>query len=55
MNKESFKSNRLYGLLPTDSEGMEALTELALDLRWSCRENRCEAPDEKKAKILIYD
>ena len=35
MNKESFNNNQLYGLLPTDCEGMETLTELALDLRWS--------------------
>ncbi|MEO8765455.1 MAG: alpha-glucan family phosphorylase [Ginsengibacter sp.] len=35
MNKESFNNNQLYGLLPTDFEGMETLTELALDLHWS--------------------
>ena len=35
MNKEKFNNNQLYGLLPSDCEGMETLTELALDLRWS--------------------
>jgi len=35
MNKESFNNNQLYGLLPSDCEGMGTLTELALDLRWS--------------------
>ncbi len=35
MNKEKFNNNQLYGLLPSDCEGMATLTELALDLRWS--------------------
>ena len=35
MNKEKFNNNQLYGLLASDCEGMETLTELALDLRWS--------------------
>ena len=35
MNKEKFNNNQLYGFLPSDVEGMETLTELALDLRWS--------------------
>ncbi len=35
MNKEKFNNNQLYGLLPSEREGMETLTELALDLRWS--------------------
>ncbi len=35
MHKENFNNNQLYGLLPSDCEGMETLTGLALDLRWS--------------------
>ena len=35
MNNEKFNNNQLYGLLPSDAEGMEMLTALALDLRWS--------------------
>jgi glycogen phosphorylase len=35
MKNEKFNNNQLYGLLPSDCEGMETLAELALDLRWS--------------------
>ncbi len=35
MNKESFRNNQIYGILPSDNEGMETLAGLALDLRWS--------------------
>jgi starch phosphorylase len=35
MKKESFKNNQIYGLLPSDTEGMTTLSGLALDLRWS--------------------
>ena len=35
MKKREFNNNLLYGLLPTESEGIELLVELALDLRWS--------------------
>ena len=35
MNKEKFNNNQLYGLLPSDAEGMETLTELSLNMRWS--------------------
>lgn len=35
MNKTTVNPTQLYGFLPTDAEGMEILTELALDLRWS--------------------
>ncbi len=35
MNKKSFKNNQIYGLLPSNVEGMETLSGLALDLRWS--------------------
>src|ERR1700692_2558875 len=35
MNKEKFNNNQLYGLLPSDCEGIGTLTGLALDLRWS--------------------
>src|SRR5664279_2247148 len=35
MKNEKFNNNQLYGLLPSDGEGMETLIELALDLRWS--------------------
>ncbi|MCJ7465954.1 MAG: alpha-glucan family phosphorylase [Maribacter sp.] len=35
MKKEAFTSSQLYGILPTDIDGIEALAELALDLRWS--------------------
>ena len=34
MKQEEF-NNTLYGLLPSETEGMELLVELALDLRWS--------------------
>ena len=35
MKKEKINNSQLYGFLPSDAEGMETLTELALDLRWS--------------------
>jgi starch phosphorylase len=35
MSKENFNNNQLYGFVPSDAEGKETLTELALDLRWS--------------------
>ena len=35
MNTASFNNNQLYGILPSDAEGMKMLTKLALDLRWS--------------------
>ncbi len=35
MNEEKINNNQLYGTLPTDSEGIETLTKLALDLRWT--------------------
>jgi starch phosphorylase len=35
MQKAKFDSNSYYGFLPTDIEGMESLTELALNLQWS--------------------
>jgi starch phosphorylase len=35
MEKETFTANQIYGILPTDIEGFDALAELALDLRWS--------------------
>ncbi len=35
MSKQTRASHTLYGLLPTEIEGVESLAELALDLRWS--------------------
>ncbi len=35
MNQPPYNNTQLYGSLPSDAEGMEVLTELALDLRWS--------------------
>ncbi|QOW12029.1 glycosyltransferase family 1 protein [Kaistella flava (ex Peng et al. 2021)] len=35
MNAEKFNNNQLYGLLPSDAEGMKTLTELSLNMRWS--------------------
>ena len=35
MNNEKINSSQLYGLLPTTADGIETLTELALDLQWS--------------------
>lgn len=35
MSSQTRLCHPLYGLLPTDVEGFEALAELALDLRWS--------------------
>ncbi|WP_020604898.1 alpha-glucan family phosphorylase [Spirosoma spitsbergense] len=35
MNNEKINPNQLYGLLPTTADGIETLTELALDVQWS--------------------
>ena len=35
MNKQTLNTNRLYGLIHTDVEGIDSLIELALDVRWS--------------------
>ena len=35
MEKKKFNSDRLYGFLPSNIEGLEELAELALDMRWS--------------------
>jgi starch phosphorylase len=35
MTGGKFNNKLLYGLLPAHCEGIETLTELALDLRWS--------------------
>lgn len=35
MNNEKINPTRLYGLLSTDADGIETLTELALDIQWS--------------------
>lgn len=35
MNEQSRISHPLYGLLPADVEGFDALVELALDMRWA--------------------
>src|SRR5690606_2265170 len=35
MEKQHFNTNDLYNLLHTNVEGMEALVELALNIRWS--------------------
>ena len=35
MNNEKINPSQLYGLLPTTADGIETLTELALDLQWS--------------------
>ncbi len=35
MNQKENSNSTLYGLLPSEAEGMQLLTSLALDLRWS--------------------
>jgi starch phosphorylase len=35
MKKQTVNTDRLYGFLPSNIEGMEDLAELALDMRWS--------------------
>ena len=35
MNKQTLNTNRLYGLIHTEVEGIDSLIELALDVRWS--------------------
>ncbi len=35
MSEEKMTNNQLYGLLPSLAEGMETLTELSLNIRWS--------------------
>jgi len=35
MKKQTFNTDRLYGFLPSNMEGIEELAELALDMRWS--------------------
>lgn len=35
MSSQTRVRHALYGLLPTDVDGIDALAELALDLRWS--------------------
>lgn len=35
MNNEKVNLGQLYGLIPTNAEGIEILTELALDVQWS--------------------
>jgi starch phosphorylase len=35
MKKQTFNTDRLYGFLPSDIEGIEELAEIALDMRWS--------------------
>ena len=35
MNNENLTNSQLYGLLPSDAEGMEDLTRLALDMWWA--------------------
>ena len=35
MSTEKFNTHQLYGYLPTDTEGIDSLVELALDMRWS--------------------
>lgn len=35
MNNGKPDPNQLYGLIPTTAEGIEILTELALDVQWS--------------------
>jgi starch phosphorylase len=35
MKKQPFNTDRLYGLLPSNMEGMDELADLAVDMRWS--------------------
>ena len=35
MNSQSFSAKHKYGFLRSDIEGIDALAELALDMRWS--------------------
>ncbi len=35
MKREAFNINQIYGIIPTEIDGVDALAELALDLRWS--------------------
>lgn len=35
MKKQKYNTNQLYGLMHTDIEGIDALIELALNIRWS--------------------
>lgn len=35
MNDDKFNTNQVYGFLPMDVDGIDTLTELALDLKWS--------------------
>lgn len=35
MNNENLTNSQLYGLLPSDAEGIEDLTRLALDMWWA--------------------
>ena len=35
MSRQARVSHPLYNLLPTEIEGFDSLTELALDMRWS--------------------
>jgi starch phosphorylase len=35
MNNENLTNSQLYGLLPSDAEGMEDLTQFALDMWWA--------------------
>ncbi|MDQ6903096.1 MAG: alpha-glucan family phosphorylase [Bacteroidota bacterium] len=51
MKNEKFNNNQLYGLLPSDCEGMETLAELALDLRWSWNHAADELWQELDAEL----
>lgn len=35
MNNDKPEPSQLYGLLPTNADGIDTLTELALDVQWS--------------------
>lgn len=35
MNNKKSKANQVYGIIPLEMEGVDALADLALDMRWS--------------------
>jgi len=53
MSKQKCVSHPIYGLLPTEVEGFDALAELALDMRWSW--NHCADELWRRLDPALWD